>query len=320
MFQKNMRARTGERLVQEREKWLAQHREELLAQNVEEQLSRAVEQQFLQDIEQRLSAYYGPALPEQPLSEAAWLRLRDKLSVAERARPRRFFMGKQLERQFRQGRQVARQFLRRRQQSAPFELQQVYATLLLQANYRRSAPALRCAFSKRPIQPRVSTGVLGRGRIRLVLPSENWQMLRKAELDMLLAAGLARCSGAARPFVLLPRVLFAVSLLLVLAALPFTSVDRRAVWIFLAAVACCLLSGSVLAWQQRVLAFRSDRLAVQWLGRERVCLGLHQLAEHIQLGRRTTWPILGEPSLSERIARVCGTPLTQKDRDLTLVG
>lgn len=319
MFQKHMRARTGERLVQEREKWLAQHREERLAQDVEERLSQETEQQVLWDIERRLNAYYGPALPEQPLPEAAWLRLHDRLSGAERVRPRRFLARKLLARQFRQGRQVARALLRRPQRSVPFEIQHMYATLLLQTNYRHATPALRCAFS-RSLPPRVSAGVLGRRSVRLVLPSENWQALRKAELDMLLAAGLARCSSAARPLFVLPGVLFAVSLLLVLAVLPFTSVDRRAAWILLAAVACCLLSGSMLVWQQRVLAFRADRLAVQWLGRERVCLGLHQLAEHVQPGRWPAWPGLAEPSLHARIARVCGTPLPRKDRDLTLVG
>jgi hypothetical protein len=107
-----------------------------------------------------------------------------------------------------------------------------------------------------------------------------------------------------------------MSLLLVLAVLPFTSVDRRAVWIFLVAVTCCLVSGRVLIWQQRAQAFRGDRIAVQWLGRERVCQGLHLLAEHGQPRRRPGW---GEPSLAERIARVCGTPVTTKEKRLTLV-
>jgi hypothetical protein len=314
MFQKNMRARTGERLVQEREKWLARHREEQLAQDGEEQPDLALELQFLQDIEQRLSAYYGPALPAQPLPEAAWLHLRDRLDALGRARPRRFLPGKQLSWR---GRQVV---LRRPRQAVPIELQQVYATLFLQANYRYPAPVLRCTFSQRPVQPRVSAGVLGYRRINLVLPSENWQMVRKAEMDMLLATGLARCSSAARPSFFLPRALFIASLLLLLAVLPFTSIDRRDAWIFLVSVACSLFSGCVLVWQRRVLAFRGDRLAVQWLGRERACLGLHQMAEHIQPRRRSIWPTWGEPSLSERIARVCGTPLPQKDKHLTMVG
>jgi hypothetical protein len=199
----------------------------------------------------------------------------------------------------------------------PLELQQIYATLLLQTNYRHPAPGLRVHFTTRRRQPRVRSGVLGQGHISLLLPRANWQSLQKAELDMLLAAGLARCTGISRPLFVLPRVLFAASLLLVLTALPFTSVDRRAMWILLFAVVCCLVSGRLLIWQQRAQAFRGDRLAVQWLGRERVCQGLHLLAERGQPARRPTW---GEPSLVERIARVCGTPVAGSDKHLTLVG
>ena len=279
MFEENVHARTGE--------WLTQDGE----------------QRATQDVEQSLSAYYGPALPPYPLSADAWLSLRDQLSVPAQPRRQRF-----------RGKLRARTRLR---QVVPVEFQQTYATLLLRTNYRRPSPSLRCQFSSRSIQPRVNAGVWGRGQIRLVLPRENWQTLQNVELEMLLAAGLARFSGISRPLFLLPRALFAASLLLVLAALPFTSVDRRAVWICLAAVACCLASGRVLLWQQRAQAFRGDRVAVQWLGRERVCQGLHLLAERGQPERRPTW---GEPSLGERIERVCGTPITRRDKRLTLVG
>jgi hypothetical protein len=279
MFQKNVRARTGERSLQ------------------------TGEEQLTQDVEQRLSAYYGPALPPHPLPASAWLGLRAQLSAPEQYRRRNF--------------RFARRSRSRPRHIVPLELQQIYATLLLQTNYRHPSPGLRVQFNRRPVQPRVSAGALGRGHIRLILPRENWQALQTAELDMLLTTGLARCRGVSRPLFLLPRVLFAVSLLLVLTALPFTSVDRRAVWIFLAAVACCLASGRVLVWQQRVLAFRGDRQAVQWLGRKRVCQGLHLLAERGQPHQRPTW---GEPSLSERIERVCGTPIEPKDKRLTLVG
>ena len=296
MFEKNVHAKAGERFVQDREKWLVQDEVKQLAQDGEDAFTR--------DVEQRLSAYYGPALPAYPLPDVSWLRLRAQLSKPTRPGRQRFLL-------------LGRAYRRRSRQAVPMELQQIYATLLLQTNYRRPSPSLRVQFGSRSAQPRVRTGALGRGRIGLVLPRENWQTLQKAELDMLLAAGLARCSSVSRPLFLLPRALFAASLLLVLAALPFTSVDRRAVWIFLAAIACCLVSGRVLVWQQRVLAFRGDRVAVQWLGRERVCQGLHLLAEHGQPRRRLTW---GEPSLVERIARVCVTPTPSKDTRLTLVG
>lgn len=303
MFQKNMRARTGARSMYRQEKWLVQAGDkEQHAQEEERPSAQNREERARLDIEQRLSAYYGPALPTYPLPDVAWLRLRHSLSLAEQARRPRFVRPAHRSQQARQ--------------AVPIELQQAYATLLLQTNYRHPAPALRVRLSSRPVQPRVRTGALGRRQIGLVLPRENWQTLQKAELDMLLATGLARCSSVSRILFLLPRLLFAISLC-ILGVLPFTGMDRRAVWIFLLAVACCLLSGRVLIWQQRALAFRGDRQAVQWLGRERVCLGLHLLAEHGRPQRRPAW---GEPSLVERISRVCGTPIAPNDKRLTLVG
>jgi len=303
MFQKNMHTGAGARSMHRQEKWLVQAGDEEQFAQDEEKPAQDGEEHASLDIEQRLSAYYGPALPTYPLPEDAWLRLRHALSRAEQARRPRFV-------------RPARHAQRARQ-TVPIGLQQAYATLLLQTNYRYPAPTLRVRLSSRPVQARVRTGALGRRQIGLVLPRENWQTLHKAELDMLLATGLARCSSISRVLFLLPRLLFAASLLCVLGVLPFTNMDRRAVWIFLLAVACCLLSGRVLIWQQRALAFRGDRQAVQWLGRERVCLGLHLLAEHGQPQRRSAW---GEPSLVERISRVCGTPIEPKDKRLTLVG
>jgi hypothetical protein len=295
MFQKDSHARTGEQSIQESEKWLAQEREKHLTVEVEDLLAR--------DVEQRLSAYYGPALPPHPLPADAWLRLKDQLRPHRRTRRSCF--------------SLAERVCSPSRQRVPVELQHIYATLLLQINYRHASPGLRVHFRARAIQPRVRASGIGRGQIGLVLPRENWRTFQKAELDVLLAAGLARASRAGHPLMYFPRALFGVSLLLVLAALPFTSLDRRALWIFLAAVVCCLVSGRVLLWQQRALAFRCDRVAVQWLGRERVCQGLHLLAERGHARRRPTW---GEPSLVERIERVCGTPTAPQDKRLTLVG
>jgi hypothetical protein len=78
---------------------------------------------------------------------------------------------------------------------------------------------------------------------------------------------------------------------------------------------------AVVAWrwhaQARSLAFRADRLMVRWLGRGPACSGLHALAEHSQAPRRRRW---GEPSLDERIERVCGTGVEARENRLTLVG
>ena len=259
----------------------------------------------MQEVEERLVAYYGPALPPRALPEAAWLQLRDQLGSARRAPRRRLHF-----RRLRSPRS-------RRNLVAPANTQEIYATLLAQIDYRRPCPALYCRFSSRPSSPRISSSPLGSGQIRLVLPEVGWLAMQNAELEVLLAAGLARCAGLSRPLFLLPRIVLAASLLLVVAALPFTAIDRRYLWIFLAALLGCMASAGLISWQQRALAFRGDRQAVQWLGRERVCRGLHLLAEHERPRRRPAW---GEPSLAERIARVCGTPVAMKDERLTLVG
>lgn len=257
------------------------------------------------DLDERLAAYYGPALPPRSLSEDAWFRLRDRLDRACQTAPRA---------------RTARwpSFARaRRGPAVPPGLQQTFAALLTQINYRQPSPGLRCHFSAGRVQPRVRVMPLGRGRVHVMLPERNWWLLQEAELEVLLAVGLARAAGASRTLFLLSRALFISSLLLAVAALPFTGVDRRYLWIFCLAFACCVAGAGLISLQERALAFRGDRQAVQWLGRERVCRGLHLLAERGRPQRRPAW---GEPSLAERIARVCGSPTRAKDEHLTLVG
>ena len=72
-------------------------------------------------------------------------------------------------------------------------------------------------------------------------------------------------------------------------------------------------------WQRqaRSLAFRADTLMVRWLGRGPACSGLHALAERSQAPRRRRW---GEPSLVERIERVCRAGVEARENRLTLVG
>src|SRR6266567_3293313 len=68
----------------------------------------------------------------------------------------------------------------------------------------------------------------------------------------------------------------------------------------------------------RVLMLFAVLLAfiVLWLGRERACKGLHALAAHTHRSSRQAW---GEPSLVERIHRVCGTRVAVEEERLTLV-
>lgn len=259
----------------------------------------------LQDVEQRLTAYYGPALPPRPLPEAAWLQLRDQLAQTRQYSP------------YKQKQGVRWPRPTRRRQAVPASIQETFAALRAQTSFRHPTPDLACHFNSRQVQPRVQIALLGRGQVRLLLSEQNWQSLQASELEVLLAAGLARYASASRAFFLLARALFAASLLLAVAALPFTSVDRRYLWVFCLAFACCIAGACLISWQERSLAFRGDRQAVQWLGRERVCQGLHLLADHGCPQRRLAW---GEPSLAERIARVCGTSVKTEDEHLTLVG
>jgi hypothetical protein len=153
--------------------------------------------------------------------------------------------------------------------------------------------------------------------VRLVLPARNWQFLQTVELEVLLAVGLARAVTSSRTLYLLSRTLFALSLLLALISLPLAGVDRRSLGVFCLAFACSLAGSCLICWQERTQAFRGDLQAVQWLGRERVCRGLHLLAGHGHPRRCPTW---GEPPLTERIARICGSSVKTKDKHLTLVG
>ncbi len=84
-------------------------------------------------------------------------------------------------------------------------------------------------------------------------------------------------------------------------------------------IALALVVLSIWAWQRqaRAIVFQADTLVVRWLGRSQVCRGLHSLAVRSRRTKQRRW---GEPSLSERIERVCGTAVEARDDQLTLVG
>lgn len=249
-------------------------------------------------LEKRLATYYGPPLPPRALPEAAWFQLRSQLPPVTPPHQRR------LKRVFASRRSVV-----------PADLQETFINFLHQTGYRQPYPTLRCSFRKAAIQPGVTISPLGRKSIRLTLPGQSWHTMQPLELDLLISTGLARCAGASRPLFLLPRLLFLCSLLIVTASLPLATLDRRFLWSFFIALASAIASGCLFSWQQRLLAFQADRQAVRWLGRERVCRGLHLLASYESVHR---WPKASEPSLSKRIARVCGMPIAAEDECLTL--
>jgi hypothetical protein len=68
--------------------------------------------------------------------------------------------------------------------------------------------------------------------------------------------------------------------------------------------------------QGRNMAFRADVLIVLWLGRGRACQGLHALAAHKRGSMHKLW---SEPTLAERIERVCGVQIAVEQERLTLV-
>jgi len=82
-----------------------------------------------------------------------------------------------------------------------------------------------------------------------------------------------------------------------------------------APLALALWTVAAWSWQRqaRSLAFRADTLMVRWLGRGPACSGLHALAQRSRAPRGRRW---GEPSLDERIERVCGTGVEERREPL----
>ncbi len=174
---------------------------------------------------------------------------------------------------------------------------------------------LHCTFKRYMRVPRVRTSLLERHKIRLILPLEGGWLLSQTELDVLVATGLARCLFMRKPGHILMRILLALAILLSsVVALLFSARYPFILMLPIAIILCALWLGHR-EWQK--LAFRADSLIVQWLGREHVCQGLHALADRSPSPRRKGW---GEPSLAERIERVCGTRVVAKEERLTLVG
>jgi len=260
-----------------------------------------------QDLDQRLRAYYGPQLPPHTLPETTWLQLRDQLGpiTARRSGSRHLYQMR-----------FPRSLRVRSAQPAPIVLQEAFEKLLARVQYSRRPPELRCAFKQRASAPQILISPLGRGQISLVLPEKaGWNTLQPAALDVLLAVGLARYASTSRAVFLGQRALLC-TLLLTLVILPVATIERRLLWDVLAILAC-LGGAGLFSWQQRASAFRADRQAVFWLGRERVCQGLHGLTGSGPIWQqRLVWH---EPTLAERITRVCGTTVNSKDDRLTLV-
>jgi hypothetical protein len=254
-------------------------------------------------MEQRLRAYYGPQLREQPLAQASWQRLRLQLGTQEGARRRR---------------RLRWHLSRKRSQAyVPPFLQEAFARIVNEAGVPATQATLRCSTGPRIHEPAVRSSWLGRRTIRLLLPINTLLTIGQAELDVLLATGLARCAGVRKPAYRLGRFLLAGLLLAACAALVLLWLHHLPLVGWLVAVLLCAAVAWLWRIQARSLAFLADRLIVHWLGRSLVCSGLHALADRSRRPGRRRW---SEPSLTERIERVCGTRVETRSNQLTLVG
>ena len=255
------------------------------------------------DLEKRLSAYYGPILREKPLAASSWSRLHSKLGSQSSS--------------FRRWRvpdlHVPHPV---RPRSAPAYVSTAFARIVHKAHLPYTSSLLSCRFKARGRVPSVRVTLFARRGIRLTLPSNFGQFVGPSELDVLLATGLARYFYVRRSaYVLLYGLVAAVFLLACVVLALFWKSSVPYIALPIAVGLCAVLLGFSYVRGRR-LSFRADSLMVQWLGRNAVCQGLHALADLERGHYRMRW---GEPSLTERISRICGTPVAVEDEHLTLV-
>jgi hypothetical protein len=255
------------------------------------------------DLEKRLRAYYGPQLHEQPLSQASWQQLRHRLGSQEEAEPRGM-------RKWRLPRKRSRSYV-------PPYIQDAFTRIAYEAHIPAKPSMLRCSLKPQVHEPAVRGSWFGRYKIQLKLPLNAVTMMGQAELDVLLGTGLARSMSARKPAYLLGRFLLAGVVLIACLTLILLWMYHLPLVGFPLAIVLCASVVWLLHMQARSIAFHADTLMVFWLGREHVCSGLHALADHSRTPQRRRW---GEPSLAERIERVCGTRVEARENQLTLVG
>jgi hypothetical protein len=255
------------------------------------------------DLEERLTAYYGPQLREQPLSQTSWQNLRLRLGLQEDVRRKRSFHWR-----------LPR---KRSRADIPTSIQDTFTRLAYRARVPSRPSMLRFTLNPRVREPAVRGSWLGRRKIRLILPLNAAITMGQAELDVLIATGLARSISARKPIYKLGRLLLTGVVLIASIALILSWIHHIALVGFVLAIALVALVVWFIHLQARSIAFDADTLMVLWLGREHVCSGLHALSDRSRAPQRRRW---GEPSLAERIERVCGTRVETRENQLTLVG
>lgn len=257
-----------------------------------------------EDLEERLVAHYGPKLPEQPLSSASWQHLHSRLS--EQRSPNHWHL--RLPQPLR--------LWHRSINFMPAYVQDTFSHIMDKAHLSYPQPLLRCSFGKSLRIPTVRVSSLGKHKIKLVLPlaAKGSMSIGQAELDVVVATGLARYLSIRTPIHSIVSVLVAIAMLLTSVASILFLTERFWVAVFPIAILVCAVW--LMHIQKRVVAFDADTLMVQWLGRERICEGLHALADRSHSPHSKKW---GEPSLVERIDRVCGTQVAIEEERLMLV-
>ncbi len=259
-------------------------------------------------LEKRLGAYYGPVLPEQPLPTSSWLRLSSQLPPRHPVR---------------RWQRPKWRFRRRRASPVlPFDIQERLARIAFQADLLDVARRVECTFKPRVDIPFVSVSLLKKRAIRLILPTQRGLTLSQAELDVLVASGLARYKCIHRTTYTVTRLVLSALLLLLLLAVAFIlvcwrSVPIRVAFSLLGSVAVLSIAAFwLLSSHARQIARQADFLVVQWIGREQTCRGLHALAARSHAPAHKKW---GDLSLDERIHTICHTPAAVEDERFTLV-
>lgn len=255
------------------------------------------------DLEKRLTSFYGPPLQEQPLSSSSWQKLQLRLGPQEATGQRDHLHWPRLRTKSRA--------------DVPASIQDAFARITYEARIPYVPSMLRYQLMLRVQEPIVHSSWLGKRMIKLLLPVNVATTVGKSELDVLLATGLARSICARKPIYMFGRLLLACVALLVSTALTLSFVYHLPLIMFPITIILYAIIALLLHLQARSMAFHADTLMVRWLGREHACSGLHALADRSRAPRRKRW---GEPSLVERIRRVCGTRAEARENELTLIG
>ncbi|WP_220199670.1 hypothetical protein [Ktedonospora formicarum] len=261
-----------------------------------------------QVVEERLRAFYGPALPEQPLPLSSWQRLSSHLPPRP---PQR-----------RWTRSLWHFSRRQTRQALPFEMQTTLSRLAAQMDMPYAAQNIQCRVLPRVHVPFVSVSLFKKPAICLSLPAQRIHSLSQAERDLLLASGFARSIYVRRATYRATRLVLSTLACVSILASGLMLVFWHSVSFLLALflLACFWVSTIVCFWllghHARQIAFRADRLMAEWIGREQACRGLHALAARSRTPSRAPW---GELSLNERIAAICHSSVAAEDEHVTLV-